>query len=80
MKMQNTEIESTLQPINENLAHMVYSSSMRFHSEKDILHIMKLMASIRTHALEKGWDQKCDDDLISIQTILKHLQMTQGTI
>ena len=92
--MQHCEIESTLQPLNETLVHLVYGSGGSSSSgsndnnnnnnitstvekqsqEKDILHIMKLMASIRTRALETGWDTDCDRDMEHIQSTLQRLK------
>ena len=64
-----TVIEDALRPINEDLSRIVYQRNGQ-STETDVLRILTLMASIRTHALENGWDQACDRDLDAIQSIL----------
>ena len=64
-------IESALLPVNEDLARLV--SQQRNKSERDILRVLTLMAGIRTRALERGWEKESDDDLGTIQAILKRL-------
>ena len=97
--MQHCEIESTLQPLNETLAQLVYGSTtitttttttnhhhlrsndssssnnnnIKQSQEKEILLIMKLMACIRTRALETGWDANCESDMEEIQSTLQRL-------
>ncbi len=67
-------IESALQPINEGLECVMYTTTSTKHpasaTEKNILRILTLMASIRTRALEHGWSGECDRDLGEAQDIL----------
>ena len=74
--MQHCEIESALQPFNESLVRLVYEGgvSNKQSQEKDILQIMKLMACIRTKALETGWDKSCDHDMDEVHVILQCLK------
>jgi hypothetical protein len=77
--MQHCEIESALQPFNESLVRLVYEGgvSNKQSQEKDILQIMKLMACIRTKALETGWDKSCDRDMDEVHVILQCLKKMQ---
>jgi hypothetical protein len=67
----HSEIESTLQPANEDLARIVYG---RQFPEKDVLRVLTLMAGIRTRALENGWDRQSETDLDEAQAILQSLK------
>ena len=65
-------IESTLMPVNDDLTRLLWLTTQRGAiPESDILRVMKLMAGIRTRALEKGWEQESDADLEAIQSILE---------
>jgi hypothetical protein len=63
-------IESTLMPVNDDLTRLLTKQRGAI-PESDILRVMKLMAGIRTRALEKGWEQESDADLEDIQSILE---------
>jgi hypothetical protein len=67
----HSEIESTLQPANEDLARIVYG---RQFPEKDVLRVLTLMASIRTRALEYGWDRQSETELDEAQLILQSIK------
>ena len=69
--LSHSEIESTLQPANEDLARIVYG---RQFPEKDVLRVLTLMASIRTRALEYGWDRQSETDLDEAQLILQSIK------
>jgi hypothetical protein len=69
--LSHSEIESTLQPANEDLARIVYG---RQFPEKDVLRVLTLMASIRTRALEYGWDRQSETDLDEAQLILHSIK------
>ena len=66
-------VESALQPINEELQCVVHGKQQQSpaDTEKSILRILTLMASIRTRALEHGWGGECDRDLGEAQGILQ---------
>jgi hypothetical protein len=68
----HSKIERALQPVNADLAHIVYNSPIR-SKDNDIRKILKLMACIRTHALDKGWDQSSDRDLEEAKSILQRI-------
>lgn len=69
--LSHSEIESTLQPANEDLARIVHG---RQFPEKDVLRVLTLMASIRTRALENGWDRQSETDLDEAQLILQSIK------
>ena len=69
--LSHSEIESTLQPANEDLARIVKG---RQFPEKDVLRVLTLMGSIRTRALEKGWDRQSETDLDEAQLILHSIK------
>jgi hypothetical protein len=66
-------IESALQPVNADLARIVYNQPPIRSKDSDIHKILKLMASIRTHALDQGWDQTSDRDLDEAKSILQRI-------
>ena len=69
--LSHSEIESTLQPANEDLARIVKG---RQFPEKDVLRVLTLMASIRTRALEYGWDRQSETELDEAQLILHSIK------
>lgn len=73
MTHSHTIVEHALQPINEGLECIVNKHHAAM--EKHILQILTLMASIRTRALERGWDENCERDLDTARDIL--VQCTQ---
>ena len=70
-------IESALQPPNEGLECVVHGKQQSpADTEKSILRILSLMASIRMRALEHGWGE-CDHDLGEAQEILQFIIIIQ---
>jgi hypothetical protein len=69
--LSHSEIESTLQPANEDLTRIVKGQQF---PEKDVLRVLTLMASIRTRALEYGWDRQSETDLDEAQLILHSIK------
>ena len=73
-------IESALQPLNEGLECVVHGKQQSpADTEKSILRILSLMASIRTRALEHGWGGECDRDLGEAQEILQFIIIQKNT-
>jgi hypothetical protein len=79
-------VESALQPINEELECVVVHGKQQQQqqqspadTEKSILRILTLMASIRTRALEHGWGGECDRDLGEAQEILQFIIIQKNT-
>jgi hypothetical protein len=69
----HSEIEHALQPVNQELEHIV-CGPVRRYKDKDILRILTLMAGIRSRALEKGWDKESESDLDEAQLILQSIK------
>lgn len=69
--LSHSEIESTLQPANEDLTRIVKGQQF---PEKDVLRVLTLMASIRTRALEYGWDRQSETELDEAQLILHSIK------
>jgi hypothetical protein len=71
--LSHSEIESTLQPANEDLTGTRIVKGRQF-PEKDVLRVLTLMASIRTRALEYGWDRQSETELDEAQLILHSIK------
>jgi hypothetical protein len=69
--LSRSEIESTLQPANEDLERIVVH---RRCPDADVLRVLTLMAGIRTRALEHGWDCQSETALAEAQSILKSIK------
>ena len=70
--LSRSEIESTLQPANQDLERIVVHG--RQFPEKDVLRVLTLMASIRTRALEHGWDCQSETALDEARSILQSIK------
>ena len=71
----HTIIEAALKPLNERLELVVYKGDKNHSNESGVLHILTLMANIRTVALEQGWGPWSDSAIDKIHSALLRLEM-----